>query len=246
MKVLWLMIVLSVALHAAAQSEEPDTLRWKVSGQAGMDANLQSGNLEQRMFSTTLAPVLTYENLRLSPYLQYRFTRVFENVLQDDIFTYFSLDFPYRQKVYFNLSVMYENAALRFIRNRIVLGPGLAWKAVDKEKVRLTLINSLIYDATEFEVDENRNYDGLRYGLALQGNYQLLGGKLLLNHQFFYQPIFRAFAENQRLRLMVVAALPLSQRLNVQLHADYIYESIVDASRKQSNMVSSFGVSYRL
>jgi hypothetical protein len=238
-------ILLFAFLFPILSLAQTDTLERKsiITGRIALEANYQSGNLEQRMVRITFAPVVETLKIKVTPFCQYSFGRIFNNVLQDDIFAYILADYPKKRTIFLNAAGMFESSKLRSIKRRLIAGPGIGIKVVNTEKARLTLINSIIYDQTQFEIDQSKNYDNILYGLAIRGIHGKEKTKVSVNYTFFYQS---DFIKSNKLRGLVVLSLPVTKYLAVNATMDYIYEDIVDSTRERSNFASVAGVSINL
>jgi len=104
------------------------------------------------------------------------------------------------------------------------------------------------YEQTRFnETNFNRNeYDGnesiktFRGTIWVNGKYTLLKKRLILTHEFYYQPSLEE-GNNYRYQADLGLELPLWKFLNFKINYVQTYESIVIQNQKQRDDFLTFG-----
>jgi hypothetical protein len=246
---IYLTLLACMAFHLFGHAQTDSTAKtakWQLSGNLGLDISLQSGNLQSSSIVGQLSPVLESSNVEISSFVQYMYSRYDQTVYQNDILSELSADIWYKRRFFPNVSGRFEATTLRAIKDRIGIGPGIAWRAFKTPKSDLVVLNSVYYYKTTFSLSQARelNFEKFLYVLTLKGTYATLGDKLNISHDLQYIPWVRNEKTNHILRAIISFALPISNQFAVNIDVDYIYESLVVRNRKNSNLTTAFGIAY--
>jgi hypothetical protein len=183
------------------------------------------------------------ENLLINPNFLFTQNTIFGNKLESDVFTYVLLKGWHHNKMYPVGAVLYENSVIRSIGLRYLAGAGAGWKIAATKAINLELIQLAVYDKTQFGINENLSYDGLRSHTSLIGTYTLLHNRLYFEHRLFFTVLLDN-ARNYRFRTFATLRAPVNKRLSLTANLDYIFESIVDERRALGNYASTGGLTY--
>ncbi len=227
-------------------SQLPDTVAGqtiKYSGSAGFDFRLQGGNIRQQLYRFSASAQLENGTIFLNPNCIYSQNRIFDNVLESDIFSYVLAKMWPGRRFYPAASLMYENSVIRSIDFRYLTGAGIGLKVMNRSRAILEVIELTVYDRTEFKVQESVGYKGLRSHTALVGSYEILKERLLLEHRIFYSVLLSG-ASNHRLRTLATLKITLTKHLSITGNIDFILENVVDINCKKHNYSSTGGVLY--
>ena len=146
----------------------------------------------------------------------------------------------HKKKVYAFAATNLEASNLRGIDLRWLGGLGAGWHIIQKDKIKLSLTNLVLYEGTDF-VNSN---DILlwRNSTRLKGQYGLLGNKLTLKHWFYFQPSLNK--KNFRWNGIVSLEFPIYKNLQFRFNVEDIYESVVPEGRKNEDRTWTMGISW--
>lgn len=242
---LTLLACIAFSLFGHAQTDSTAKVsKWQLSGDLGLDVSFQSGNLQSSSIVGQVGPALESSNVKISSFVQYMYSRYNQTVYQNDILSELSADIWYKKRFFPNVSGRFEATTLRAIKDRIGIGPGIAWRAIKTPKSDLVVLNSVYYYRTTFNLARELSFEKFLYVLTLKGTYATLGDKLNISHDLQYIPWVREDKTNHILRAILSFALPISDQFAVNIDVDYIYESLVVRNRKNSNLTTAFGIAY--
>jgi len=160
----------------------------------GFDGTASSGNVNRQLlnFKTTL----NFENTKsifgffTAPKFQYGTN---SNLLQErELFIDLNSTLFYTQKdIYALIFGAYEQSNLRKISNRYNIGLGIGWKILGglktpKSKIKLSISNAIVREATDFETKEDRSV--YRNSTRIKIRYDLISDKLFFQSVVFLQP----------------------------------------------------------
>lgn len=240
---LWACI--AFALFSYAQTDtSASASNWQFSGELGLDMSFQSGNLQSSSMVGQFSPSLESSNVTITSFVQYMYSRYNQTVYQNDVLSELSADIWYKRRFFPNVSGRFEATTLRAIKDRIGIGPGIAWRAFKTPKSDLVVLNSVYYYRTTFSLARELSFEKFLYVLTLKGTYETLGDKLNISHDLQYIPWVRQDKTNHILRAILSFALPITEQFAVNIDVDYIYESLVVRNRKNSNLTTAFGIAY--
>ena len=216
-----------------------------VKSHISLGGAFQTGNVNLITGKFTFDNTINYRSIKSNSYIQYTFNKTFNNIIQNDIFMYEVLSYKGDQLFYPKISGMFEKSKIKSINYRYILGAGIGCNILTKPKYKLAIINSFVFEKTEFELNKLLDYQGIRYSVILKGNYILLNEKLIIKHNLFFHPLIHNAKNNYRFRFLITSVLPISKRLSVQINFDYNSESIVDSGYNPENVSTTFGFSYK-
>jgi hypothetical protein len=240
-----LLTCIAFALSSHAQTDTTAKVsKWEFSAELGLDMSFQSGNLQSSSIVGQFSPTLESSNVTISSFVQYMYSRYDQTIFQNDVLSELSADLWYKRRFFPNVSGRFEATTLRAIKDRIGIGPGIAWRAFKTLKSDLVVLNSVYYYRTTFSLARELSFEKFLYVLTLKGTYATLGDKLNISHDLQYIPWVRQEKTNHILRAIVSFAMPISDQFAVNIDVDYIYESLVVRNRKSSNLTTAFGIAY--
>jgi hypothetical protein len=140
-------------------------------------------------------------------------------------------------------AALYENSVIRSIDLRYMAGAGTGWRVAKTKAINLELIQLVVYDKTQFALNEGLSYAGVRSHTSLIGTHALLQNRLYFEHRLFFTVLLDN-ARNYRFRTFATLRAPVSKRLSLTANLDYIFESIVDQRRALGNYASTGGLTF--
>lgn len=241
-----LFIILIFTLNEAISQADSLNNKSVIDGEFSLGGAHYSGNLSLFTVKSTFKATIRYNNISSKTYLQYAFNNTFDNVIQNDFYGYDIINIGEEKRFHPKFAGMYEKSKIKSIDNHYVLGLGLGWNALAKEKYKLVVMNTLSFEKKEFLTNKSLNYQGIRYSIILNGEYFLLKNKLIIKHNFFLNPFLFNSKDNYRYRLLIDLLLPISKKISAKISFDYSNESIIDTSLKPENTLTTFGLSVKL
>ena len=234
-------------IFLSAQINESDTLKLKAD--LSLTGLYQGGNVETVIFRAksnfSFKPMKSWVFKTNNSYVYQEFGK--EKADED----FLSLNFLYlnpERKVYPLLLGFVSTNYRREIDLRYLLGAGVAFQIINQKDQWLKLAISSEYEHTDFnKFDFNEpEYDGFNYintfraTIWVNGKYQLFKKKLILNHEFYYQPSLEK-SNNYRWQADIGLELPVWKFLNFKINYLRTFESIVIGNQKQEDQFLTFG-----
>ena len=241
----FLFVLLPICL--SAQSYESDTLKL----QAGLSLSgiFQGGNVQTVIFRVN-------SDLSYKPWKKWVFKTKNSFVYQEfgkekadeDILSLNFLYFNPEQKIYPLLLGFVSTNYRRQINIRSLLGGGVTFQVMSKNKNWLKIALSSEYEQTEFNNDTfnrtvyngNRSINTFRGTIWVNGKYQVFNKKLIFSHESFFQPSLQR-GDNYRWLADIGLGLPLSKFLNFRINYLHTFESVVSEGQKQEDRLLTFG-----
>lgn len=230
-----------------AQINESDTLNVKAS--LSLTGFYQGGNVETLIFrAKTDLSFKPWKNAVFKNQNSYVYQAFNKEKADEDIL---SLNFLYlnpERKIYpFVLGFVSTNFR-REIDLRYLLGAGATIQILNKEDNWLKMSISSEYEQTDFakttfnysEYDGGKSINTLRGTIWVNGKYHVLKNKIILNHEFYFQPSLEA-SNNFRWQSDVGIELPVWKFLNFKINYRHTFESIVIENQKQEDRFLTFG-----
>ncbi len=205
------------------------------------EMQFQTGNLERFMFRGNASGELRHTSFAAMSSLSYSLHNIFGQSLENDWFGFIDIRAFPNNTVFPMGFVEFETSQLRFLQLRLQGGIGAGVNIVRSQVVNLSLSAALTYDQTRFRIANS--YEGWRYSFHLQGRYVLADGKIVLSHNFFSQPT-ALLTSNYRHRLIAMLMIPITRNLSISSTLDYSYESVVDETRKPTNIFNAVGITW--
>ena len=230
-----------------AQINESDTLKLKAD--LALTGFYQGGNVETLIFRAksnfSFKPMKKWVFQTKNSYVYQAFDK---EKADEDIL---SLNFLYlnpERKVYPLVLGFVSTNFRREIDLRYLLGAGVTFKILSKKDQWIKAAITTEYEHTDFnEVDFNQpEYDGnniintMRATIWVNGKYQLFNKKVILNHEFYYQPSLEK-SNNYRWQADIGLELPVWKFLNFKINYLHTFESIVIGNQKQEDRFLTFG-----
>lgn len=207
----------------------------------GAEMQYQTGNIDRFMFRANATGDLQNSSFGLRSSLTYSLHRIFGMQLDNDWFGFADLRAFPKSTVFPIVFAEFETSNLRFLDLRVQGGVGAGVNLVQSQLVNVSLSATFTYDQTRFRIANS--YEGWRYSFYLYGNYVLFDGKVILTHNFFSQPT-ALLTSNYRHRLIALVMIPISPNLSISSTFDYSYESVVDETRKPTNIFQAIGLTW--
>jgi len=159
-------------------------------------------------------------------------------------FLYFNPD----RKIYPLTLAFVSTNFRRAIDSRYLVGAGATFQVLREEKSMLKFSLTCEYEATEFnqttfnksEFDGKESINTIRGTIWINGKYHLLGKKVILSHESYFQPSLEN-SENFRWRAELNLEFPVWKFLNFTINYIDTFESIVIADQVQEDRFLTFG-----
>jgi hypothetical protein len=140
----------------------------------------------------------------------------------------------------------------RKIDLRSLVGAGVTYQALDKKKNWLKLSLSSEYEQTNFletdfnidDYDDSKNISTFRGTIWVNGKYHLFNEKLVLSHEFYFQPSLEK-EDNYRWQADLGLELPVWDFLSFKVNYMHTFESIVIEGQEREDQVLTFGLTLK-
>jgi hypothetical protein len=234
-------------LLLSAQLNESDTLKLKAD--LALTGFYQGGNVETLIFRAksnfSFKPLKKWVFKTKNSYVYQEFGK---EKADEDIL---SLNFLYlnpERKVYPLLLGFVSTNFRREIDLRYLLGAGVTFQILSKKDQWIKAAITTEYEHTDFneanfnqpEYDGNNYINTMRGTFWVNGKYQLFKKKVILNHEFYYQPSLEK-SNNYRWQADIGLELPVWKFLNFKINYLHTFESIVIGNQKQQDRFLTFG-----
>jgi putative salt-induced outer membrane protein YdiY len=231
----------------SAQINESDTLNLKAD--LSITGFTQSGNVETLIFrANSNISFKPTKNLVFKTNNSYVYQEFGNQKADEDIL---SLNFLYLnpdRKLYPQLLGFVSTNYRREINLRYLLGAGVTYQLVNQKDTWLKVSISSEYEQTDFaKARFNRTkYNGdksittIRGTIWANGKYELFENKVVLNHEFYFQPSLQQ-SNNYRWQANIGLELPIWKYLNFKINYIRSFESIVIENQKQQDSMMTFG-----
>jgi hypothetical protein len=244
-KALYLLLFFPFLL--SAQINESDTLKLKAD--LSLTGFWQGGNVETLIFraksnlSFKPAKKLVFKTQNSYIYQAFGKKKADEDILSLN-FLYFD---PQRKLFPLTLGFVSTNFR-REIDLRYLAGAGFTYQAVNQKTHWLKFSVSCEYERTNYaravfnrsEYNGSRSINTFRGTLWMNGRYHLFKGKVIFNHENYFQPSLEK-ANNYRWQSDLGLELPIWKFLNFKANYIHTFESIVIENQKQDDRVLTFG-----
>jgi hypothetical protein len=232
---------------AQAQLNESDTLKLKAN--LSLSGLYQGGNVETIIFraknEVTYKPLKRWVFKTTNSYIYQEFGKT---KADEDILSLNFLSFNADKRLYPQILGFFSTNFRRKIDYRYLVGTGVTYQILTKEKNWLKTAISSEFERTNFnETSFNvSQYNGLssietfRATLWLNGKHHLFKGKVIFGHQSYFQPSIEE-SDNYRWSTDLSLEFPLLKYLNFKINYLHTVESVVIANQKESDQFLTFG-----
>ena len=231
----------------SAQINESDTLKLKAD--LALTGFYQGGNVQTLIFRAksnfSFKPLKKWVFQTKNSYVYQEFGK---KKADEDIL---SLNFLYlnpERKVYPLLLGFVSTNFRREIDLRYLLGAGVTFQILNKKDQWIKAAITAEYEHTDFnesdfnqsEYDGNNNINTMRGTFWVNGKYQLFKKKVIIKHEFYYQPSLEK-SNNYRWQADIGLELPVWKFLNFKINYLQTFESIVIGNQKQEDRYLTLG-----
>jgi hypothetical protein len=246
MKIL-LFFLLILPFTKNAQINESDTLT--VKADLSLTGLYQGGNVETIIFraksGVSFKPLKKWVFKTQNSYVYQEFGK---SKADEDILSLNFLYFNPKRKFYPLVLGFFSSNFRREIDSRYLSGGGVTYQIINKKENWLKVALTSEYEHTNFNTtDFNRNqYDGLnsintfRGTIWVNGKYQIFKKKVILKHEFYYQPSLEE-SDNYRWQADLAIEIPVWKFLNFKINYLHTFESVVIQGQEQEDQFLTFG-----
>ena len=230
-----------------AQINESDSLNVKAS--LSLTGFYQGGNVETLIFrANSNFSFKPWEKAVFKTQNSYVYQAFDKDKADEDILSLNFLYFNPQRKIYPQVLGFISTNFRREIDLRYLVGGGVTFQLMQKEKNWLKFSVTTEYEHTEFKnaVFNRSEYNGdstintWRGTLWVSGKYHLFKGKLVFGHESFYQPSLEK-SNNYRWRNDFSLELPIWTFFNFKINYLHTSESVVILGQKRRDNILSFG-----
>ena len=226
-----------------AEEEEPqDTNPANLKYRFSIDGTYTSGNVNRALvqFASGIDWNLS-KLLKLSSSPSFIYGQQNKQLTERELFADFRTTILYEKNIYYLAFGSFEQSNLRKINNRFIGAGGVGLKLVQKEKVYVSVTNVLLYEKTDFVMNDKFPDKNLwRNSTRFFGEYTLAKDKMSISHILFIQPSITE--KNFRWNGNLIFKYQLSKKISFRSTMENSYESIVVPGRKNNDFRWTFGV----
>ena len=246
-KFLVCLCLLGLALPINAQLLEADTARWAY----GLTGNLylSKGNVDRLLLRTDASVKHLGEGWGFASEQTYQYGTFGPLRTENDVF---SRNFAYlkpQKRVYPYLMVWLERNLRKQINFRYQIGPGISADIVKQSNYLLKVSLTATWEHSRFAGNDFVNADPQaspdiatpRLTPRLFGEHRMFAGRLLLQHETWFQQSLR-FRANRRFHQVLVWQLPLGKVFAFRSRLDYMYEHVGLRGVAQGDLYLTAGV----
>ncbi|CAH0997198.1 hypothetical protein EMA8858_03337 [Emticicia aquatica] len=224
------------------EEEEKDTTPAKFRFRIGADGTYTSGNVNRALaqftssFDWNISKIVKFSS---SP--SYVYGQQNKALTERETFVDLRSSMLYEKRFYYLAFTSFERSNLRKINNRFIGAGGFGFKLVQKKTAYISVTNVLLYEKTDFVVNEKFPDRNLwRNSTRLFGEYTFDEGKMSLSHTIYVQPSITE--KNFRWNGNLILKYQLSKNVSFRSTIENSYESIVVPGRKNNDFRWTFGV----
>lgn len=230
-----------------AQINESDTLKFKA--RLSLTGFWQGGNVETLIFrAKTDISYKPYDKWVFKTQNSYVFQEFGKEKADEDILSLNFLYFRPDRKIYPLVLGFVSTNFRREIDLRYLLGGGVTFQILDKEKDWLKLSISSEYEKTDFtrdtfnrsEYNGSQSIDTFRGTIWVNGKYFLFKNKVIISHESYFQPSLQR-GNNYRWQADLALELPIWKPLNFKVNYLHTFESVVIENQEQEDRFLTFG-----
>jgi len=234
-------------IFISAQINESDTLNVKAS--LSLTGFYQGGNVETLIFrAKSDFSFKPWKNLVFKNQNSYVYQAFDKEKADEDILILNFLYLNPEHKIYPFVLAFVSTNFRREIDLRYLLGAGATFQILNEKKYWLKFSISSEYEQTNFsktnfnysEYDGAESINTLRGTIWVNGKYHVFKEKVILNHEFYFQPSLQQ-SNNFRWQADVGLELPIWKYLNFKINYRHTFESIVIENQKQEDRFLTFG-----
>ncbi len=234
-----------------AQINESDTL--KVQASLSLTGFWQEGNVQTSIFrGRTDVSVKPWKKWVFKTQNSYVYQAFSKDKADEDILSLNFLYFNPERKFYPQLLGFVSTNFRREIDLRYLIGAGVTYQALNKEKDWLKFSLTFEYEDTDFsratfnrsEFNGNQSITTMRSTLWISGRYHLFDKKLILNHESYFQPSLKR-SRNFRWLADISLEAPVWKFLSFKVNFLQTFESIVIENQKQEDRFLTFGLTLK-
>lgn len=226
-----------------AEEEKDDTpakFRYRIAA----DGTYTSGNVNRALIQFSSA--LDFNNskiIKFSSSPSYIYGQQNKVLAEKELFVDFRTSILHERKFYYLAFTSFEKSNLRKINDRFIGAAGVGLKLVQKDHAYISVTNVLLYEKTDFEINEKFPDRNLwRNSTRLFGEYTFHDSKLSLSHTLFLQPSITE--KNFRWNGNLTLKYQLSKHISFRTLVENSYESIVVPGRQNNDFRWTFGIAY--
>jgi Protein of unknown function, DUF481 len=223
---------------SAEKDDTPTKFRYRFS----TDGTVTSGNVNRALIQFTSSLDWNLHKIfKLSSSPSYVYGTQNKILAERETFADLRASFLHERNFYYLAFTSFERSNLRKINDRFVGAAGFGLKLLQKKTAYISITNVLLYEKTDFEVNEKFPDRNLwRNSTRLFGEYTFDNSKMSLSHTIYVQPSITE--KNFRWNGNLILRYQVSKNVSLRSMIENSYESIVVPGRKNNDLRWTFGV----
>lgn len=220
------------------KDDTPAKFRYRFSA----DGTYTAGNVNRALVQLASGLDWNLSNIfKLSSSPSYIYGEQNKILTEKETFADLRATFLHERRFYYLAFSSYEKSNLRKINSRFIGAGGIGFKLVQKKTIYLSITNVLLYEKTDFVLNEKFPDRNLwRNSTRLFGEYQFDNSKLSISHTIFFQPSITE--KNLRWNGNLILRYQVSKNVSFRSTMENSYESVIVPGRKNNDFRWTFGV----
>jgi hypothetical protein len=238
-------------LLLSAQNHDSDTLKLKAD--LSVTGFWQGGNVQTVIFraksEVSYRPWQKWDFRTRNSYVYQEFGR---QKADEDILSLNFLSYNPDRKIYPLILGFFSTNFRREIDQRYLVGGGVTFQILKKEKAWFRFSLTSEYEQTDFdraifnreEYNGNRTINTFRATLWVNGQHPLFKDKAILTHESYFQPSLER-SNNFRWQTDVGLEFPVWKHVNLKVNYLHAHESIVIENQRRQDRFLTFGLTVK-
>ena len=228
--------------ESTEDGDKKDDLPAKFRYRFSVDGTITSGNVSRALIQlATSLDWNLHQKFKLSSSPSYIYGNQNKAITERETFADLRASYLYEKRFYYLAFTSFEQSNLRKINHRFVGAGGFGLKLVQKKAVYLSVTNVILYERTDFVINEKFPDRNLwRNSTRIFGEYTLGKGKMSLSHTLYLQPSITE--KNFRWNGNLILRYQVSKNMSFRSTMENSYESIVVPNRENNDFRWTFGV----
>ncbi|UZO82338.1 DUF481 domain-containing protein [Aquimarina sp. ERC-38] len=174
----------------------------------------------------------------------YNLIRAQEKDFQNSLFLHSRFNQKIATSLWYELFIQYQNNTQLTIEQRSLLGTGLRYEFVKKDRTHMYIGNSYMYEVEKLNSIEEKFYNH-RNSTYLSINQTLKRFDLSFTGTLYFQPLYRDFS-NHRILGQFKSELPISKTISLSALYNYTFTNFSSDIPDDRSSVINFGISLNL
>ncbi len=222
------------------ENDERNISELRIKYHINADGTFNSGNVNRVIFAArTGIEADIHKSIRLSTSPVFIYGEQGGVLNERELFSDLRTTFYYHHRLHYITFASADKSNLRKINFRHIGAGGLVYRLIDRPNAYLTISNVMIYEKTEYNINEKFVRELWRNSTRLQGEYKFNHNKITLTHLLYFQPSITQ--HNVRWNGGMTFKYLINRHISFRTILEDSYESFVVPGRKNNDFRWTFG-----